>query len=266
VPASLKAALQKAGYFGKEAEAGYGLCEQALAIDPNNVRALAYLVQKFLWPAFYGTSADPQADFKRADKLNSRALALEPNWANLHLSQANILATQGRFHEAITESERALFLDPSVDYADENIGWNYGQLGQFEKALPYFDKSIRLSPHDPWMFGWLDNNSWAHFALKQYDQAIDLARQSIALNPNFPSAHRELIAALAFAGQLGEAREALQRYLALAPAGLRTIAGWKAFHAKLLSPKSDPRYLGVFDQMIEGLRKAGMPEGDNGTN
>jgi tetratricopeptide (TPR) repeat protein len=106
-----------------------------------------------------------------------------------------------------------------------------------------------------------DNLSWSHFALKQYDQAIDSARQSIAINQNYPPAHRELIAALAFAGQLGEAREALQRYLALAPAGLTTIGGWKALGAKTISPKSDPRYLELWDQMNEGLRKAGMPEG-----
>ena len=30
----------KAGWIGKEADAAYALCEQALAIDPNNVRAL----------------------------------------------------------------------------------------------------------------------------------------------------------------------------------------------------------------------------------
>ena len=30
----------KAGFVGKEADAAYALCEQALAIDPNNVRAL----------------------------------------------------------------------------------------------------------------------------------------------------------------------------------------------------------------------------------
>src|SRR5271169_216509 len=34
------AAVQKSGYIGKEADAGSRLCEKALSIDPNNVRAL----------------------------------------------------------------------------------------------------------------------------------------------------------------------------------------------------------------------------------
>jgi class 3 adenylate cyclase/TolB-like protein len=38
---------RKAGFIGKEADAAYALCEQALAIDPNNVRALMVLGIKF---------------------------------------------------------------------------------------------------------------------------------------------------------------------------------------------------------------------------
>ncbi|HEY6358026.1 MAG TPA: hypothetical protein VIX35_07260, partial [Vicinamibacterales bacterium] len=36
----------KAGFFGKEADAAYALCDQALALDPNNVRALMALGDK----------------------------------------------------------------------------------------------------------------------------------------------------------------------------------------------------------------------------
>jgi hypothetical protein len=39
---------RKAGWIGKEADAAYALCEQALAIDPNNVRALMNLGAQFL--------------------------------------------------------------------------------------------------------------------------------------------------------------------------------------------------------------------------
>ena len=41
----------KAGNIGKEADAAFALCEQALAIDPNNVRALTQLGWKFLQQA-----------------------------------------------------------------------------------------------------------------------------------------------------------------------------------------------------------------------
>ena len=83
------AAVQKGGYLDKESEAGYGLCEQALAIDPDNVRALTYLAIKIR----LGFGA--KADLKRADEMLSQALALDPNFALAHVVKAYILLDQG---------------------------------------------------------------------------------------------------------------------------------------------------------------------------
>jgi adenylate cyclase len=140
------------------------------------------------------------------------------------------------------------------------LGWGYKDLGQFEKALEYYDKAIRLSPHDPSLFNFHEGKSEAYFALKQYDQAIDSARKSIAIRPDFDFAHRDLIAGLVSAGREAEAKEALQRYLALPNAGFRTIAAWDAYKAQNTGPQSDPRVLESWDRLVEGLRKAGMPE------
>ena len=103
-----QAAEQKAGYLGKEAEAGFRLCEQALAVDPNNVHALSYLAVKFAFPVLFGLSADPKADLKRGDELNAQALALDPNSAGDHQFRGIIRYLQGRIDESIAEEERAL--------------------------------------------------------------------------------------------------------------------------------------------------------------
>jgi adenylate cyclase len=168
---------------------------------------------------------------------------------------------QGRHDEGIAENERALALDPSDADAVVGLGFDYWGLGQFEKGLEYIDKAIRLSPHDPALFIWYGGKAFGYFALKQYDQAIEWAHRSIAINPNYNStAHGNLIAALALTGRDAEASEALQRSLALPPPGAKTIAAWKAYRAQYTNPQSDPRYLEMWDRMIEGLRKAGMPE------
>lgn len=144
------------------------------------------------------------------------------------------------------------------------LGWGYLELGQFEKALEYYDRALRLSPHDPALFNFHEAKSGAYFALKQYDRAIDSARQSLAVRPDFNLAHKSLIAALALAGHEAEAQETLRRYLALPPSGQssgqRTIAAWNAYKAQTTGPQSDPRMIEMWDRMIEGLRKAGMPE------
>ena len=103
----------KAGSIGKEADTTFALCEQALAIDPNNVRALMLSGFKFLARAQAGVSSDPKGDLERADELASKALALDPDWTAIHHMKGDILRDQGHNEEAVAEHERALALDPS---------------------------------------------------------------------------------------------------------------------------------------------------------
>jgi adenylate cyclase len=101
--------------------------------------------------------------------------------------------------------------------------------------------------------------AWDNFGLKIYDRAIDLSRQAIVIKPDYnPDSHLALVAALALTGHDSEAREALQRYLALPSSGpLRTIAAWKAHQMSL---GNDPRFVEMNERVYDGLRKAGMSE------
>ena len=153
----------KAGSIGKEADAAYALCEQALAIDPNNVRALMALGVKFFVPAALGLSGDPKGDLERADQLESKALALDPDWTWPHDVKGNILRAQGRAEEAVAEHERALALDPSNVDAAGDLGFDYERLGEFDKSLEYFDKAIRASPHDPALAYWYGSKACGQF-------------------------------------------------------------------------------------------------------
>jgi len=251
----------KAGYLGKEADAAYALCDQALAIDPNTVRALRLVGLKFLYLAGSGGSGDPKGDLERADEMESKALALDPDSTWPHQIRGTILRFQARYPEAVAEHERALALDPSNVGAAADLGWDYTMHGQFDKSLGYFDKAILGSPHDPLLINWYGGKAVANFGLKNYDQAIELARQAIAVNPSYvwvAYIHATLVAALALTGHDAEAREALKRYLALPSTGpLRTIAAWKAYY----SPQGGgPARVEMNERTYEGLRKAGMPE------
>jgi TolB-like protein/Tfp pilus assembly protein PilF len=254
-------AAVKGAYVNNE---DYRLCEQALAIDPNNVRALTISSIKPFMQASLGVSGDPKGDMKRADELVSKALALDPDFGGAHHMKGTILQVGGRTEEAIAEEERALAIDPSEADAVANLGVDYLYLGEFDKSIEYFDKAIRMSTHDPSLLYWYAAKAWAYFGLRQYDQAIDWTRRAIAINPNyFPDEHAILVAALALAGHDAEAREALQRYLALpSSASLKTIAAWKAhYKSKVSEQHPDPRFLESNERSYEGLRKAGMPEG-----
>ncbi len=249
----------KAGWIGKEADAAFALCEQALAIDPNNIRALMALPIKFYVPVTQGLSSDPKRDLARADELASKALALDPDWTWTHLMKGEVLRAQGRAKEAVVEHERALALDPSNTTAVGVLGYDYGNLGEFDKSLEYLDKAIQANPNDPGLAYWYGSKAWDNFGLKKYDQAIELARRSVSAKPEYNgSSHVVLIAALALTAQAAEALEALQRYLALPSTGpLKTIAAWKAHQMSL---SDTPRLVEASERLYDGLRKAGLPE------
>jgi tetratricopeptide (TPR) repeat protein len=170
------AGLRKGGYIGKEADAAYGLCEQALAIDPDNSLAANFLNIKTWLPAALGLSADPKADFKRADEVVSRMLARDPSDHSALGSKGHILQNQAHYDEAIAEHERSLALDPSEADVVVGLAFDYLLLGQFEKSLELFDKTIRMSPLDPALLFWYGGKSSAYFGLKQYGLGVGVGR------------------------------------------------------------------------------------------
>jgi tetratricopeptide (TPR) repeat protein len=200
-----------------------------------------------------------------ADELESKALALDPGNSYAHLNKGTILRVEGRTEEAVAEDERALALDPSNVIAAGDLGFDYMRLGEFDKSLEHFDKAILASPYDPALVWWYGGKAEDYLGLKRYDQAIDWARRALAINPNYvPHIHLFLVAALALTDHDAEAREALQRYLALPSTGpLKTIAAWKAHQTSL---GGDPRWVEKDERVYDGLRKAGMPEGPATTN
>jgi tetratricopeptide (TPR) repeat protein len=141
---------RNAGLLGKEAEAGYRLCEQALDADPNNLLALNMLTAKFYMPVMLGQSTDPQADLKRAYELVSRALALDANYALSHHIKGQLLRAGRHFDDAIAEYERALALNPNLPTSVASLGDTCLALGQYEKAIEFYDKATR--PRDPDLF------------------------------------------------------------------------------------------------------------------
>ena len=256
------AGIWKGGPIGKEADAAFALCKQALVIDPNNIQALAMLGVRFFVPAGLGISSDPKGDLEQADELESKALALDPDFSVARVCKGWVRLGQGRDDEAIPEFERALALDPSNPEPVSGLGWVHLRLGEFDKSIEYFDRAISMSPYDPGLAHWYAGKMSANFALKRYDQAIEQARQSIAINPNYIFyVHTTLVAALAMTGHDAEAREALQRYLALPTTGPKTIAAVKThIESQHWIPAE------ASERMYDGLRKAGMPVGEAKTN
>jgi tetratricopeptide (TPR) repeat protein len=94
---------------------------------------------------------------------------------------------------------------------------------------------------------------YAKLHLGQDEEAVTWLQRSIDTNRNFSPSHLNLAAGLAHLGRLTEARAAVQVGLDIEPSF--TIARCRAS-----LPSDNVLYLAQFERILDGMRKAGVPE------
>jgi tetratricopeptide (TPR) repeat protein len=157
--------------------------------------------------------------------------------------------------EGIAECEHALALDRNLAEAHALIGLGKIYAGRPEETEGHIAEAFRLSPRDTMAYTFMNMAGLAKFQLGSYDQAVAWFRRALEANRNYPLAFFYLAAALAQLGRLDEARSAVKAGLALNPAFTvsRARADWTAV-------SDDPTHLAGVERVLEGLRKAGVPE------
>jgi TolB-like protein/Tfp pilus assembly protein PilF len=243
------------GAHRDEVEAAYALCERALRIDPYNVRALTILAEKFSSRVNALQSTDRKADIQRADKLVSRALAIDPSSYHAHHAKAQILVAEKRAEEAMVEAERSLRLNPSFIPTYRDLCHANLLLARPERVIEYAEQAIHLSPPDPYLYVFYAHKGYGLFMRHSDEDAIEYLRKAVVNNPGHPPPNAWLAAALALGGQEAEARETLNRYLSLRRTKTRTIAQFRS-----LMYSDNPDYLAFRERFHEGLRRAGMAQ------
>jgi tetratricopeptide (TPR) repeat protein len=241
-----------------ERDSAYRLCEQALQIDPENVRALSFESFKFTQNFNLFAATDLQADLRRADELASLAIKIDPDYPMAHVAKGDALMAAGRYREAIDSYGRALMLAPNSILIGLPLA--YIRIAEPEQAIAYADKAMRLSPHHPGLAG-----PMFHFAkavafsmLQDHEQALVSIERAEAAAPEIVVIGFYRSALLALAGKEDEARATMQRYLANDKAPFRTISQWRA---RAGPPSSySPRFLIWGKKFVAGLQTAGMPE------
>ena len=98
-----------------------------------------------------------------------------------------------------------------------------------------------------------------HTHLAQWEQAIEWCGKSIASGNDAMYPYVDLAAANAWAGHDKEAKEAVAQLRKLYPDF--TVQSWAGIHWS-----DDPTFNAQYQRIVEGLRKAGLPEGERKTN
>jgi adenylate cyclase len=198
--------------------------EQALELDPNSIEARVGLARVLVFKVAEGWSGSVEEDKLRAERLLREALDRDPNHANAHYVSGVLNRLQRRLTDARIELEKAIALGNNAP-AYQQLGIVLIRLGQPEDGIPYIEKAIRLSPHDPFIHFYYWALGHCHLLLGQTDQAIDLLARARASNPHVWYFHTYLAAALGLGGDLDEARSALAESLRLKPEVSRSRSG-----------------------------------------
>ena len=229
------------------------LFERALALDPAHVNALVGVANVDIQSGPGLASADRAARLASAEAAATKALSAAPDHVGAHLCVGSVLIFTNRAAQGIAECERALALDRNFATAHASIGFAKTALGRAEETEAHIQEAFRLSPRDWRAHVWAHVAAGAKLQLEKDEEAIAWERRGIEFNRNHSAAHLYLAAALAQLGKLDEARAAAMTGLALDPTF--TI---RRFRANNWS--DNPVYLAGRERVIEGLRKARVPE------
>jgi tetratricopeptide (TPR) repeat protein len=160
-----------------------------------------------------------------------------------------------RAAEGITECEHALALDRNLASARAMIGYGKIFIGRADETEAQIAEALRLSPRDALAYIWMSIAADAKNHLGSWEQAVEWFRRSIDANRNYPTIYFNLAAALALLGRLDEARSAVRAGLALNPSYALSNA-----RTSRMTRSDYPIYLAQLERILDGMRKAGIPE------
>ena len=222
------------------------LFAQALKLDPNNLYALLNNAWADIDDIAY-RHADPAIDQpRRCEDFLDRALALAPDFAQAYAAKAMLLMVTRRKAEAGGPAAKAIALDPNDPTGYSALAWSQTLTGKDQEALANLDKAVSLSPRDPNLGFWLYLRGNALVDLGRNDEAI--AAQHAAIEAQFTGWPAYLTLAVAYAnkGDLEKAQAVLAEVQKMNPD---------------LSFRSMGQAVDFPEIYLEGLRKAGLPEG-----
>lgn len=230
------------------------LFDKALQLDPDNVEAMIGKAGCITVELFLGWSVYVFADMTQANELIDKALSKNPANHRAHTVKGNLLLIN-RPVQALAEFDAALEIRPNFHPAHAGKALALVMSGRVREAAQPAELALRISPRDPFAFLWMWELCNVHLHLREYQEAVEQCRRSVGLNGSFWHAHISLISAYGSAGRLEEAR---QVYAELSKGHPNFSV--QLYRQMAYGTSTDPEYRRGVEDILDGLRKAGVPE------
>jgi TolB-like protein/Flp pilus assembly protein TadD len=235
-------------------QAAMQLAEQALAVEPDNPRAMRTLsITISVGLAVFGALPSRQEYLDRALALAKAAVKAVPDDEIARCFLAFALSTAGHIEEAIVELRQSISINPNYANAHGDLAALYALKGETEQALFEADEAIKVGPLDATEFWRYHSIAVAKFANGDDLEALEIARKVVRTRPDFVRGALYWAAAAMATGNREEASRAIHHCLSQIP----------ELNLSNISPVYVPRYVRNEHQhrFIAMLARAGLPEG-----
>jgi adenylate cyclase len=224
---------------------------RAIETDPRNAQAYALLAHAMLHAVQLGWRHDDHHNYAAADQYAKRAVSLDPRAPFAHFALGSTSMFLGRIDQALQELRETTKINPSHAAAHAVMAHLLCYVDQPIEALKSVEWAIRLSPYDPRLGLWFAGKSQSLYFQESYEEAASVGQQALFLIAENPIAQRFTAAAL---GQLGRASESRALIDTLVRSPAPTVAAVRSSVRHLYRSER------MVDHMLEGLRKAGLPD------
>ncbi|UCH40255.1 MAG: hypothetical protein JSU67_00685 [Gammaproteobacteria bacterium] len=227
------------------------LTARAIKLDDRYASAMALAAWCYTLRVAQGWVESKEDEEQEALRLSRLAIEIENSIPETLWLAGYVLGFFGESpEEGLDHIDHALEINPNSSQALVFSGWLRIYNGDAETAKAQFEKAIRLSPLDLSAYRSYAGIGFACLCLGEIEEAIEWASRALRQNPKFTPAHRVLASSLGHAGRLQEAGKTVQQLLSLVP-GL-TIGRYST-ETRFRNPE-------YFEIIMDGLRKAGLPE------
>ena len=223
----------------------------AIALDPTFPTAYGGAAICLMWRRANRWPADFASDDAELLRLADRVKELgTDDAATLSGIGFALFHNRVNFEAGIEMVDRAIRSNPNYAQAYNARGWLRVWDGGSDEAIADFERSMRLSPRDPFSFTLMLGIAFGHFNACRHAEAAIWADRSIRSFPYFIGGLTTAIAFYVEAGRLEDAQKAKADLLRLSPE-------WRI--PPLGSGFLPIRSLEVYKKLREALLKAGCP-------
>jgi adenylate cyclase len=226
------------------------LFHRASELDPGSALAHGCVAVIRLYQLLFRWTDNPAAALADGLAQARVALDLDPTDPLAAAVFGVLLPYAGKHDEALDSCRKAIELNPSYAAAHHCLATVHYWRGELQPGMRAIETAIRLSPNDPLLPSWVSLLSALLRLSGEPAKAAELVQGVVQRAPHYPVAWKSLAMALGQLGQLGEARQAMSRFLELAP-GLNTEQALRDAY-----PFRDEV---SFQQSLDDMRKAGWP-------